>query len=236
MVILFSLLAAILHAFIEIVFINLEAKACKTTLMHYFIICFNARFDWVPFSDQFSTSSGYQLPDEYSQENLDYEDMNSSLLGQNFKMEFQFTDSTCKALTNCVVNLPITIKRDQMTKNLKLGSSLNQVSINNILELINVSNNRINLDVNGVDLNSVLQRSRETIHLIKYPEYSTNSDSLIEQMVIAGQCQVVKAMFNVGAHMDFEPSLYSLARDNNDFKMLETLSSLEYPELISELL
>jgi hypothetical protein len=75
-----------------------------------------------------------------------------------------------------------------MKKNLKLGSSLNQVSINNILELINVSNNRINLDINGVDLNSVLQRSRETIHLIKYPEYSTNSDSLIEQMVIAGQC------------------------------------------------
>lgn len=81
MVIVFSLLAAILHAMIEMIFINLEAEACKTTLMHYFIVCFNARFGWVPFSDQFSTSSGYQLPEKYSQEDLDYEDMNSSLLG-----------------------------------------------------------------------------------------------------------------------------------------------------------
>lgn len=86
-----------------------------------------------------------------------------------------------------------------------------------------------------MDLKSVLQRSRETVQRLKYPEYSVLSDSLIEQMVISGQCQVVKDMHSVGAHMDFSPSLYSLARDRNDFKMLETLTSLEYPELISEL-
>lgn len=51
MVIVFSLLAATGHAIIEIMFVNLEAEACKTTLLHYFIICFNARFGWVPFSD-----------------------------------------------------------------------------------------------------------------------------------------------------------------------------------------
>lgn len=161
--------------------------------------------------------------------------MNSTILGSNFKMEFQFTDSTCKALTNCVVNLPVSNKSDLVTKNLKLGASLNQVSINNIIELINVSNNRIKLDINGVDLKTVLNKSRETIHRLKYPELTLNSDSLMEQMVISGQCQVVKDMHSVGALMDFEPSLYNLARNRNDFKMLEMLSSIEYPELISEL-
>lgn len=40
---------AILHAAIEAMFINLEKKANKTTMMHYLIICFNGRFGYVPF-------------------------------------------------------------------------------------------------------------------------------------------------------------------------------------------
>ena len=45
-----SLGCALLHGVIEFIFLSLEAKACKTNLIHYSIICFNARFGWIPFS------------------------------------------------------------------------------------------------------------------------------------------------------------------------------------------
>jgi hypothetical protein len=108
-VICISLFAAMLHAYVEVLFINLEAKACTTSLVHYFIICFNARFGWVPFADKFSSSTNYQKPEEYLGVNLDYEDMKSSLCGQNFKLDFMFTNSTCETLTNCIINQPIEV-------------------------------------------------------------------------------------------------------------------------------
>ena len=76
-----SLTAAMVHAYVEVLFINLEAKACKTSLLHYFIICFNARFGWVPFADRFSNNTNYKKIEEDNGTdgqdgiNLDYEDM-----------------------------------------------------------------------------------------------------------------------------------------------------------------
>ena len=49
-----SILFALLHAAIEAIFINLEKKANKTTMMHYLIICFNGRFGYVPFKQYFN--------------------------------------------------------------------------------------------------------------------------------------------------------------------------------------
>jgi hypothetical protein len=48
--ILISLSFAIFHTIFEFLFLNTEAIACKTTITHYAIICFNGRFGWVPFS------------------------------------------------------------------------------------------------------------------------------------------------------------------------------------------
>ena len=59
-IIVLSLSAAMIHAYVEVVFVNLEAKACKCSLIHYFIICFNARFGWVPFADRFSNTTNYK--------------------------------------------------------------------------------------------------------------------------------------------------------------------------------
>ena len=109
-----SLFAAILHATIEIMFINLEAQACRTSLIHYFIICFNARFGWVPFSDKFSSVTNYKKPASYANHELNYEDMKSSLCGQNFKLEFNFSNATCETLTNCIINQPREVDKDKI--------------------------------------------------------------------------------------------------------------------------
>jgi hypothetical protein len=54
-----SLICAILHGFFEMIFVYLEAVSCKTTVIHYCIVCFNARFGWIPFVNFFSSLAGY---------------------------------------------------------------------------------------------------------------------------------------------------------------------------------
>ena len=158
-----SLLFAIVHASIEVMFINLEAQACRTSLLHYFIICFNARFGWVPFADKFSSITNYKKPGKYEGQDLNYEDMKSSLCGQNFKLEFNFTNSTCETLTNCIINQPREVNKDRIQKNLKLGISLNEVQFSSVYELVAVSDHRINLDINEVDVKTLLSNQPDRI-------------------------------------------------------------------------
>ena len=62
-VIIGSLGCAFFHAIIEFIFVSLEARACKTTFTHYCIVCFNARFGWIPFQNLFSSIGGDQGED-----------------------------------------------------------------------------------------------------------------------------------------------------------------------------
>lgn len=55
--ILLSLMFAVVHVLIELQFLALDSKACKTTKMHYIIICLNGRFGWVPFTHKFLSSN-----------------------------------------------------------------------------------------------------------------------------------------------------------------------------------
>lgn len=72
-----SLVCALLHAFFEMIFIYLESVSCKTTVIHYFIICFNARFGWVPFVNFFSSLTGFDENDLNKKMSLNYEAMKS---------------------------------------------------------------------------------------------------------------------------------------------------------------
>jgi hypothetical protein len=53
-IILISLGFAGAHAILEIIFLLFEANALEQTLMHYSIVCYNARAGWLPFNHQFS--------------------------------------------------------------------------------------------------------------------------------------------------------------------------------------
>ena len=84
-----SLMCALFHAVIEGIFVSLEAQACKTTFTHYCIVCFNARFGWIPFQNLFSSVGGTS-----ADSNIDYENIRSRLAGQEFDVDFAFTKST----------------------------------------------------------------------------------------------------------------------------------------------
>jgi hypothetical protein len=67
-----SLLFAVLHATIEFMFLSVEKKANRTSMMHYLIICFNGRFGYVPFQHFFSSNTDFNGLDQ-----LNYDDIGS---------------------------------------------------------------------------------------------------------------------------------------------------------------
>lgn len=146
-----SLCFAILHAFFEMIFIYLEAVSCKTTVIHYFIVCFNARFGWIPFVNFFSSLAGFDEDANNSQENLNYESMKSQLCGIRFQMHFKFSNSSCATLITSLSNLKD--ERDPMKRmDLKIGESINEVDFSMLLDLMVIGKGRINLDISEVDV------------------------------------------------------------------------------------
>ena len=91
-VIMVSLASAVVHGVLELIFLNMEAKACKTQFSHYFSICFTGRLGWVPFTNKYdSVTSGNDVD---LNEVMDYDDITSSLCGATLSVQYEFTDQT----------------------------------------------------------------------------------------------------------------------------------------------
>lgn len=87
-----SLLSAIAHGVLELIFLNLESIACKTDFTHYFSICFTGRLGWVPFTNKYdSVTSGNQIE---LNDVLNYDEITSSLCGASLSVKYEFTDKT----------------------------------------------------------------------------------------------------------------------------------------------
>ena len=85
-----SLVSALIHGALEMIFLDLEAKACKTNFTHYFSVCFTGRLGWVPFTNKFdSVSSGADVDLD---DVLNYDEITSSLCGAKMSVEYQFTN------------------------------------------------------------------------------------------------------------------------------------------------
>lgn len=152
-----SLGCALLHAIFEMIFVYLEAYSCKTTVIHYFIVCFNARFGWIPFVNFFSSLAGFDEDATDKQENLNYEGMKSQICGIKFQMHFRFSNSSCATLIASLSNLRDE-KDPKKRMDLKIGESLNDVDFARLQELMLISHNRINLDISEVDSLAMIKR------------------------------------------------------------------------------
>lgn len=128
------------------IFVYLEAVSCKTTIIHYMIVCFNARFGWIPFVNFFSSLAGFDEKSSANPENLNYEQMKSGICGIKFQMKFKFSNSSAAVLINSLSNLRDE-KEAKKRMNLSIGESINEVDFPIILDLIRISYHRINLDL-----------------------------------------------------------------------------------------
>ena len=52
-----SIVLALSHALLEMVFLFMEAQASKTSFINYCIVCFNGRLGWVPYNDYLIVTS-----------------------------------------------------------------------------------------------------------------------------------------------------------------------------------
>lgn len=145
-----SVLAALIHGMLEIIYIRLEATASKTSLSNYTIICLNGRFGWVPFTE-FIKSFSLSEQKKYSvQQVIDYENIETKFLGIKMNVEFYFTQATLQKLTESLVDLPV---KEEINQRLlaKFGNTLNGIDFHDILDLLTVSVKKIDIDLEGFD-------------------------------------------------------------------------------------
>ena len=61
---------AVAHAFLEFIQLYFEARACKTSLINYCVVCFNGKFGWVPFVDNMKAIANQPNQDAISNQDL----------------------------------------------------------------------------------------------------------------------------------------------------------------------
>lgn len=131
-------------------------------------------------------------------------------------MHFQFSNSSCDVLIKSLSN--IREEREASKRmDLKIGESLNEVDFHLIMDLINISNNRINLDLTEVDMLSIIKKSESTLKELttKMNESDENKkDYLLQRVAKLGQCSIVEEIFKIdGLYLDFKPTLLEIAQE-----------------------
>jgi len=143
-VIMISIAAAIGHGILEMTFLNLESKACKTNFAHYFSICFTGRLGWVPFTNKFDSATSGTVVD--LKDVLDYDNMSSSLCGAKMSVQYEFTDQTIQVFIKSISCLPI--ENDEKKRmNVKFGKSISRIDFGLFCNVVAISHKRINLQL-----------------------------------------------------------------------------------------
>ena len=142
--------------------------------MHYAIVCLNARFGWIPF-DHILYSSATVKED---QRKMNFETLKASC----HQMEFSFSDQTVPILQNVIINEPINKDVKKRRYTLILGSSIDNISFENLRLICSYGNNRINLKLDNVNLLKILKNDEQ---IIKCPKVVKNEYCFIQQIVYA---------------------------------------------------
>ena len=74
-------------------------------------------------------------------------------------MEFEFDDDNCQLLINRIASQPIVKDKNMRRLNLIVGKKLDRCSFNRIWELCTVSDKRINLNLDELNLKAMIERS-----------------------------------------------------------------------------
>lgn len=119
---------AILHMGLGMMQLNFEARACHTSLLNYCIVCFNGRFDWVPFIENIVTTANVSKEEfeDFDDEKLlfDFDNIvfqNSCLYVQ---VHYKFSDVGVNSLCKAIVDLPAASR--QFT--IKLGECIEDLN------------------------------------------------------------------------------------------------------------
>ena len=118
---------------------------------------------------------------------INYEKIESELFGQLFDVDFAFSKSTAQALINCISKLPLE-ENARKRKNVIIGKSMDDVEMDKLIDLVEMSDKRVNINVERVDVDKLLRRSdskhiRQNIENPKFLEKEGRHDSILLNMI-----------------------------------------------------
>lgn len=187
---------------------KLESSALKTKIMHYTIVCLNARSGWIPYDHMLGSSLGLSTKDV-----LDYSNIENTC----FRMAFHFNNQVVTLLQSGVANQPFQRDVSKRRFSISTGNTLNDINFENLRILCNFSNNRINLSLDGIDIVKILEADPEGMQDVKHPIPKIGEYCFIQQMVHDRQYHIIKYLHGMGAQMIFDDdyqNTLSISKDN----------------------
>lgn len=136
---------------------NLDAKACKTDVLHLSLVYLNGRLGWVPFSNKFIPNNPEPIDQD---ELLNFDSIKSKLCGSSVNVDFEFDNGTCEGLIKLIGSLPIE-KDETKRMKLKLGRSIEDATFTNFLKLLDTAFNRVDINVDDVPLRYMIRMSKD---------------------------------------------------------------------------
>ena len=110
------------------------------------------------------TDAQYDEDEVDKKTKLDFTNIHTNFCGSKVYVEFYFSDLTLGELAKTIGKMPVIYdKKKQAT--LIFGNTIDKVSLDSILNLARMSNQRIKLDLSGVDIDTIFRKSH------KYPDY-----------------------------------------------------------------
>lgn len=139
-----SICTALIHVILEIINLYMESKTQHTNLKDYVVACYNAKQGWIAQQTSLISSMGTKDQDQKMQE-IKFDDNNEEFCGHGFSVTFEFSDQSLDTLINIISNLP-KIDDPARRNTLKLGHCINNISIKKLIELLNLSFKKINIE------------------------------------------------------------------------------------------
>ena len=107
-----SLSLSVAHGILEVIFLQMEANATRTSFLQYCMICYNGRFNWIPYLDFiidfYQRGNLGQNEEDLQNEEvvLDYEDISTKFCCAELRVNFKFSAETLQQLVKKMIALP----------------------------------------------------------------------------------------------------------------------------------
>ena len=90
---------------------------------------------------------------------IEFENQDQKYCGIGFSVSYELTDRTIETLFKIISCIPVLDESsNQQMKTLKLGKSLRRVSINKVIELINLAHKKIDLQFDEEVLKKIIEK------------------------------------------------------------------------------
>lgn len=94
---------------------------------------------------------------------------------------------------------------------------MNDVDMDKLIDLVEMCDNRVNLSIEGIDVQSILKRT-DSEHILKKLKNPQKGDELLLiKMIRLGRSTIVKHMIDLDAKTDLTPGVLQSAIESRNY-------------------